>query len=185
MRRMKTKQTGFTLIELLVVITIISLLAAILIPVIAGALSGGKRARAMSQIKDLDGALKRYFVEYGKMPLPAGQNGGPDQWITGVNQAAVIEILIAAKTNYNHRQVVFLDLDPTSFGVPTTVQMLAALNAGDPYLDPWGNEYGLLLDVNFDDQIDNFNGWGVIRAKTGVYSGGEDGDVLNPPFKTW
>jgi len=190
MRKKNGKHTGFTLIELLVVITIIGLMAAILVPAIAGAFRSAKRARAMSQIKDLDGAVKRYFAEYGKMPVPVGQNGGPDQLVLGAQQAAVIEILInspyRADTNQNPRQIVFLDLDPNSFGVKTTVEMLNLLqNDKKAYPDPWGNEYGILMDLDFDEKIDDFNSWGVIRAKSAVYSSGEKNILNPPPYKTW
>jgi len=185
MRKKNGKHTGFTLIELLVVIVIIGLMAAILVPAIVGALKGAKKARAMSQIKDLDGAVKRYFAEYGKMPVPVGQNGTADQLVLGAQQAAVIEVLINANTNLNPRQMVFLDLDPSSFGVKTTVEMLAALSSGTPYPDPWGNEYGILMDLNFDEKINDFNSWGVIRAKSAVYSGGENNIMDPPPYKTW
>ena len=78
------------MIELLVVITIIGMLSAILIPSILGALKSAKRARALGQIRDLDGAVKRYFAEYGRMPVPAGQNGGADKVFTGAEQAQVV-----------------------------------------------------------------------------------------------
>lgn len=174
---------GFTLIELMVVITIIGLLASILIPSIAGALKGSKKARAMAQIKDLDGALKRYFAEYGKMPVPAG-NGGPDQLYTGAPQAAVIAILIGMNPAKNPKEMVFLDLDPVSFGVKTFADMQALLTGGEPYKDPWGNSYGLLMDLNFDDRITG-TPYGDIRAKVAVYSGGEHGNTDAPPYKTW
>jgi prepilin-type N-terminal cleavage/methylation domain-containing protein len=177
------RAAGFTLIELLVVITIIGLLAAILVPSIAGALKGAKKARAMGQIKDLDGAIKRYFAEYNKMPVPTG-NGGVDKLLTGAEQAKVIQILINVTTNLNPKQIVFLDLDPASFGVKTTVEMLAALASGKPYQDPWKADYGILMDLNFDEKITG-TPYGDIRAKVAVYSGGENGDTANPPYKTW
>jgi prepilin-type N-terminal cleavage/methylation domain-containing protein len=187
MKRKNGFGPGFTLIELLVVITIIGLLAAIIIPSIAGALKGAKKARAMSQIKDLDGAVKRYFAEYGKMPVLAGQNGGADRLFTGTEQGAVIEILINANTNLNPKQFVFLDLDPASFGVKTTAEMLVALKNG--YKDPWGGDYGILMDLNFDEKIDGtvggFTDTRDIRAKVAVYSGGESTNRAAPPYKTW
>ena len=186
MNRTYRTARGFTLIELLVVITIIGLLAAILIPSIAMAFKSAKKTRAMSQIRDLDGAIKRYFSEYGRMPVPAGHNGGSDRLYTGADQAVVVEILInnSLDTTVNPKQMVFLDLEPSAFGVDTVVAMQAALRARAPYKDPWGTDYGILMDLNFDDRIDNL-GWGEIRAKTAVYSGGDQTNLVTPPFKTW
>lgn len=177
------------MIELLVVIVIIGMLAAILIPSVLGAMKSAKRTRAMGQIRDLDGAVKRYFAEYGKMPVLAGQNGGPDKLFTGAEQAQVVEILInnTLNTNANPRQIVFLDLSPESFGVKSLVEMQDALRSGNPYKDPWGGEYGLLMDLNFDDKISDL-GPGELRAKTAVYSLGEPEkgyDVKTTPYKTW
>jgi prepilin-type N-terminal cleavage/methylation domain-containing protein len=176
-------KAGFTLIELLVVITIIGLLAAVLIPAINGAIKSAKKARAMGQIRDLDGAVKRYFAEYGKMPVLAGENGKPDKLYTGAEQGAVLEILINVTSNLNAKGIVFLDLDPASFGVKTTAEMLVELKKG--YKDPWGGDYGILMDLNFDEKISPLGGFPEIRAKSAVYSGGEKLDVANPPYKTW
>jgi len=175
---------GFTLIELLVVITIIGLLATILVPSIAGALKGSKKARAMSQIRDLDGAVKRFFAEYGKMPAPAGHNGAADRLYRGGDQADVVEILIGMDTTQNPKQMVFLDLDPSAYGVKTVAEMQTLISGGEPYRDPWGNDYGILMDLNFDDRITG-TPFGDVRAKAGVYSGGENNNTADPPYKTW
>jgi len=175
------------LIELLVVITIIGLLMAIIVPSIRGALEGAKKARAMSQIDALDGAIKRFFAEYGRMPVPAGGNGQPDKLFTGADQAQVVEILINAENlddELNPREIVFLDVDPASFNVKSVQEMQAALQGGTAYKDPWGGEYGLMMDLNFDEKIDDV-GYGEIRAKSAVYSGGAHGDMAAPPYKTW
>ena len=204
MKRKDGLLRGFTLIELLVVITVIGLLAAIIVPAIAGALKGAKKARAMSQVRDLDGAIKRYYAEYGRMPVPQGDNGGSDKLYTGAAQAKVIEILINTSTitNANPKQIVFLDLDPTSFGVKRLykadtggdLSVQEMLADGKPYKDPWGDpnkddgrEYGILMDLNFDDKITGLGGYGDIRAKAAVYSLGEAGavNVADPPYKTW
>ena len=187
MNRTNNSARGFTLIELMVVVTIIGLLAAILVPSITGALKSAKRTRAMGQIKDLDGAVKSYFKEYGRMPVPAGENGKKESKVyTGADQARVVEILINNSLDVaaNPRQIVFLDLDPASFGVKTLTEMKDLLRAGNAYKDPWGGEYGILMDLNFDDMIADL-GYGEIRAKVGVYSGGEDKNTAAPPYKTW
>ena len=177
---------GFTLIELLVVITIIGLLAAILIPSILGAMKSAKRARALGQIRDLDGAIKRYYAEYKRMPVPGAMQGadahyGPDD---AANQARVMEILLNFNTNRNPKELAFLDVDPNSFGVKTMDDVKQLLAGDTPYKDPWGNAYGILLDMNFDDKIQG-TGFADIRAKSAVYSTGEKANKTEPPYKTW
>lgn len=208
MKRTNGWQRGFTLIELLVVIAIIGVLAAIIIPAIAGALRTATKTRAQGQVQDLDGALKRYFREYGRMPVSADLMRAKTDvhYNEAKDQAAVIEVLINAEgipDNLNPRHIVFLDLDPASFGVRTVPEMLTALKKG--YKDPWGNLYGLFMDLNFDDQITG--SWSLslgkttvqisnLRVKTAVYSLGDPKDEENrryeppqplpfPPFKTW
>lgn len=187
---------GFTLIELLVVITIIGLLAAILIPSLAAALRSAERARALSQITALEGAIKGFIGEYGIPPLPQGVSiGDADQEFTGDAQAQIIQILCNWDDpawpggKRNKREIVFLDLDPKSFDVSSVSDMKDALIANG-YRDPWGNPYGILLDLNLDDRIVGLYGGtkeNPIRAKVGVYSLGEKGEDNkdDPPYKTW
>jgi len=196
-RNARTKSArGFTLIELLVVIAIIGLMAAIIVPSLTSALKGGKRARAMSQIRDLDGAIKRFISEYGVPPRPQGVNiGDNDILLSTEQQAQVIEILLNVDDwpgqKRNTKQIVFLDLNPASFpdadGEPceTVVEMLASLLANG-YPDPWGTPYGILLDMNLDDRIVG-TGFPDIRGKAGVFSYGESQDTStdDPPYKTW
>ena len=208
MKRTNALERGFTLIELLVVIVIIGLLAAIIIPSIAGAMRSAKNARAMSQITALDGAIKRFFAEHGKMPTPKGVGFSTDgkdgiycSADNGLQQSEIIRILLNMDDDWgaderNTKQMVFLDLDPKSVldqhGDPcqTEVQMQAALTAGQPFLDPWGQPYGILMDLDMNDKILK-TGYGdgtpeEIRAKVGVFSLGKDGvDSTSPPFKTW
>jgi prepilin-type N-terminal cleavage/methylation domain-containing protein len=193
MSRLNRNPRGFTLIELLVVITIIGLLAAIIIPAISGAMKSAKRARAVKQVEALDGAIKRYFAEYRRMPLD-GPMGPPDVHFGGgsgmdAEQAEVVAILAGFNTNRNPRALTFLDVDPSAFGVKNlrgdgvdSVQGL--LDGGEPYRDPWGYPYGILLDMDFDDKIEG-SGFAAIRAKAGVYSVGENNVPDDPPYKTW
>jgi prepilin-type N-terminal cleavage/methylation domain-containing protein len=62
---------GFTLVEMLVVITIISILAALLIPGITMALSSAQKARNGTEISSLMMALERYKSENGGQYPPS------------------------------------------------------------------------------------------------------------------
>ena len=202
-------QRGFTLIELLVVIAIIGILAVIIIPSIHGALRSATKTRAQRQVQDLDVALKRYFSEYGRMPVSADLMRAKSDlhYNEAKEQSGVIEVLINADgidVNLNPRKITFLDLDPKDFGVKTVAEMLLKLKS-DGYKDPWGNPYGIFMDVNFDDAIKgswslNLGGTTVqisdLKVKTAVYSLGDpedeeagkyppQGNMPFPPFKTW
>ena len=57
------KPRAFTLVELLVVIAIISILSALLIPVVAKARAGAAHARCAAQLHDIGQMLQMYFGE--------------------------------------------------------------------------------------------------------------------------
>jgi len=58
--RRKERETSFTLIELLVVVTIISLLAALLLPALKKAKFQAKRVKCMSNVHNLGLAIQMY-----------------------------------------------------------------------------------------------------------------------------
>ena len=195
MKRTYGSARGFTLIELLVVIVIIGMLAALIIPTVRGAMNSAKKGKAMSQIRDLDGAIKQYCKEYNnKPPAPAGTYSGgalpDDKLFEGAEQAKIIEILTntGTATNLNAKQIVFLELDPEAFKVKTATEVAALLAGGTSYKDPWDGDYRILLDLNFDDKISGVGGLADIRAKVGVYSLGDPKDkydIATTPYKTW
>ena len=71
-RTMLTKKTfakrAFTLIELLVVILILAILAALVVPRLFGHTDEAKRAKAMTDIKELENALERFRVDTDRFP---------------------------------------------------------------------------------------------------------------------
>ena len=65
------KSKGFTLVEILVVVSIIGILAAILVPVVARSKTKAKIAMAKVQMNDLAVAIKSYKSDYQRYPLPS------------------------------------------------------------------------------------------------------------------
>lgn len=162
----KNVVSTFTLIELLVVIGIIALLAALLLPAINGVRQQANRVRAKTRANNIVMAIKQYETTYGVLPVHAASN---DKTInTGSEYDDLIAILAYAngphgdRTKGNFRKTPFL-------GVPKSYDEKG-------YVDPWGNNYFILMDANYDNEItDPFNSANKLHGKVFVYSYGRNG----------
>ena len=72
-RRKDRREAGFTILELLIVLVILSLIAAIAIPIYANALKKSRRSALVSDLRVLHGAMKRYYSDNGFFPHMAGE----------------------------------------------------------------------------------------------------------------
>lgn len=66
------RRDGFTLIELLVVIAVISILAAMLMPTVVGAMKAATSTQCKSNLRQVYGGLKYYTMQYGNFLPPTG-----------------------------------------------------------------------------------------------------------------
>jgi prepilin-type N-terminal cleavage/methylation domain-containing protein len=153
------KKRGFTLIELLVVIAILSILITLGSKGLRSARISAKKAQAMVEMQSIETAIKSYLNTYGKLPVKAIDQGKADPEPDDAFSLGVIDILTAAHSNDNSRQLVFLD--------PQTASASVASNA---YLDPWGKPYQVLMDTDYSGTFD-YDGE-TIRRKAGVLSTG-------------
>ena len=178
--RIQRHDQGFTLIELLTVIAIIAILMGLLFPAVNAVKDAAKKAEAKNACAGIVAAVKQYNAEYGKYPpldLPAGKPGEPvlDALIgdpdtkSKVNNNVLFDVLRAQGTDHNDqhknnpRKIVFIEAkaaaDPTS---PRSGFLEKSDGAGGGgganlkgcYFDPWGKQYNVIIDSNYDNVID-------------------------------
>ena len=196
----KNPKLAFTLIELLVVIAIIVVLMGLLFPVVSAVREQGRKVQAKNDITQILNAVKAYYTEYGKYPVDPSTIAGTTDMSFGQhptngggNNCVVIDVLrnnisptlSASGTTVaalNPRQIVFLeapsvkDESAPKAGVSTT----SSAGVVGIWYDPWGTQYNLALDVNYDNQIDKlvhgYNDTNFSTINTGIllWSYGKD-----------
>jgi len=78
-------EKGFTLIELLIVIAILGIIAAVVIPNIAGFMTSGQLAAANTEAENVKTGSLAYFAEYGVWP--ASSNNLSPEYVSGTLKA--------------------------------------------------------------------------------------------------
>ena len=160
-KNMKSK--AFTLVEILVVVSIIGILAAILVPVVARSKTKAKIAMAKVQMNDLAAAIKSYKSDYQRYPLPsfvsqsgpvpqvnAGKDasfGNPNYLGLNNQNKMVMEILRDRNHPRNPKKNVYLDVKES--GESSSVRQ-PGISTDGYYLDPFGNAYNISVDKNAD-----------------------------------
>jgi general secretion pathway protein G len=134
------KRQGFTLIELLVVMGIIALLAAIVFPAIGSALKRGKTATAQTEIKSIENALNGYFTDYGRFPRYSGDRDVVLGETARPNNQ-IIPALRGLDNERNPRRINYLEVAEKS------------LDADGNMVDPWGVQYKIALNTDFDQML--------------------------------
>ena len=132
----------FTLIELLVVIAIIAVLMGLLFPAIGLVKNNAKITKAKSEMNSIVLAIKSYESTYGILPWTSSVSPIKDSCSVASSHAdttndITYNTLIGILTGTNARKMIFLDPRAT----------------GSTYTDPWGIDYIILLDVNYDGKI--------------------------------
>jgi prepilin-type N-terminal cleavage/methylation domain-containing protein len=194
---------NFTLVELLVVIGIIAILAGLLTPAVIGAQQQGRITQARSDMATILMALKGLDGTYGKMVARSGGNYqmGGSNWATdsdsssnvknarldGPSSTAAYYAFIAelsdpsnghlSTVSVNRRRMKFLDPKPE---YNPGVNYDDAVNTPHLWLDPWGNPYVILVNVDYTEQIvDPTNSSNLVSGKAIAYSYGPDGASAN------
>jgi prepilin-type N-terminal cleavage/methylation domain-containing protein len=190
---------AFTLIELLVVIAIIAILIGLLFPAFKAVLNQARQTQAKNDLTQIVNAVNAFYTEYGKYPLP-GATGTPDYYTYGpggdqTNNEMLLRELrgctgptgscLAAAT-INTRQIVFISPpDVKNSATPRSGIGTAAGNLGQ-YFDPWGNNYVVRIDGDYNNQVANpyTANAGAIPLSIGVIAWSLGLDASGPPAVT-
>lgn len=177
---------GFTLIELLVVITILGILMGLAVGGTGAIKEQARTAQAKNDCTGLAVAVKAFFTDYSRYPIPAdntsdlfvdpsGGAGGGDSGKDQSSQASnkmVMDVLTAAESVINPRGTVYYEAKRASNSASSSSSSSGqgsssasssgtgprgGLWNGSMY-DPWGYTYGFAFDGDYDGKL--------------VYSGG-------------
>jgi prepilin-type N-terminal cleavage/methylation domain-containing protein len=156
---------AFTLIELLVVIAIIAILVGLLFPAFKAVQNQARQTQAKNDLTQIVNAVNAYYTEYGRYPLGItadttyGPGGNPitnETLFTELRGCTAAAGSCPAAATTNARQIVFISppdvknaASPRS-GIGTTT----GVNRGQ-YFDPWGNNYVVLIDGGYNNQVTN------------------------------
>ena len=168
----QTAKAAFTLIELIVVIGIIFILLGLAFPVFQGVLERAKKVQAKNDLTQIVTAVNAFYTEYGRYPTTASTDGaatyGPGGSTT--ENGALLSELRATTSVLNTRQIVFIS-PPDSKDQTHPRSGLKSSSSG--FYDPWGTEYAVAMDADYDNEITpnpygNNNGAGASPLRQGV-----------------
>jgi prepilin-type N-terminal cleavage/methylation domain-containing protein len=201
----RISQFAFTLIELLTVITIIAILMGLLFPAIGVVKDQARKAEAKAAVAGIAAAVKQYYTEYGKYPVAqaAGATaptadlmyGDPSLTGTPISNEFLFNVLrnipstatnnaaVAGSnaTALNPRAIVFFEGKAATTDAPRSgfIPSSATTGAGS-FVDPWGKQYCIAIDTDYDNQITNLPYQDFLttngpRTGVAVFSLGKDG----------
>jgi prepilin-type N-terminal cleavage/methylation domain-containing protein len=150
------KKQHFSLVELLVVIAIIAILAGLIIPTVGGMREKARATQAKAEMNAIKTAILAFESTYGVLPLKdaatpvveivdsegkvKSDSDGYErlmEWLTQVTPTGAKSTDITYPGSPNTRKIKFLDPRSDS-GV---------------WLDPWGQEYVICMDNDYDGQV--------------------------------
>jgi prepilin-type N-terminal cleavage/methylation domain-containing protein len=157
---------GFTLMELLVVVGIILLLGGIMFPAFSSARQFARKARAKTDVKQLDIALKGVLADYRSWTFARSKGNMPD-----LSNGKVVDKTMMEYLAWNNpKRVPYMEFDG------------GATNINGQFADPWKNGYHVATG---DGEVSTPAGGKVYRDVI-AWSFGPDGkEATGDDVKSW
>ena len=159
--------SAFTLIEMIVVMLIIATLTALFMGAATSVFDRARKTQAKNDVIQIATAVNAFYTEYGRYPVtvtdptkdaffgtgstPAGSTAYPPGNVVLLNVLRNITTDPNAVA-LNPRQIVFLSPGGAKNTVPPRGGIATADNC---YYDPWGSQYAIVIDTNYDNTITN------------------------------
>jgi prepilin-type N-terminal cleavage/methylation domain-containing protein len=168
------RDKAFTLLELMVVMAIIVVMAGLLFPAVQSVLERAKKVQAKNDLTQIVTAVNAFYTEYGKYPLPSSVTAdssatyGPGG--SSTENGDFMKELRGITNSINTRQIVFIN--PPDAKDQTNPRSGSKITTAG-YYDPWGTEYAIAMDADYDNQITpnpygNSNGAGASPLRQGA-----------------
>jgi prepilin-type N-terminal cleavage/methylation domain-containing protein len=163
---LRPRTSAFTLIELTVVMLIIATLAALLMTGASGAFERARKTQAKNDVIQIATAVNAFYTEYGRYPVTVtstatdaffGSGTTPAGCTSYGSNVVLLNVLRNITTDpnavaLNPRQIVFLSPGGAKNTVPPRGGIATIDNC---YYDPWGSQYAILIDTNYDNTLTN------------------------------
>jgi len=162
---------AFTLIELLVVIAIIAILVGLLFPAFKAVQNQARQTQAKNDLTQIVNAVNAFYTEYGKYPVSGtievtiGPGGSPttnETLFTELRACTAAAGSCPAAATINTRQIVFISppdvkvsANPRSGIATQTVTVNGVSIPRGSYVDPWGTNYVVRIDGDYNNQVAN------------------------------
>ncbi|MEI6352237.1 MAG: prepilin-type N-terminal cleavage/methylation domain-containing protein [Verrucomicrobiota bacterium] len=143
---------AFTLIELLVVISIIAILATFSVGAARGVMIQAKKTSAKNDMMQLLTAVKSYYTEYGKYPIPTALAATVGDLTFGManSNGPLLNILRAKDIVNNPRGIKFMDL---ALAKDQSNPRSGIVDATGEFVDPWGYQYLVFIDADYSGDL--------------------------------
>jgi len=189
--------SAFTLIEMIVVMLIIATLTALFMGAASSVFDRARRTQAKNDVIQIVTAINAFYTEYGRYPVTLTSTttdafvgaGSPPAGCTNYTSN---DVLFNVLRNYtggsdsanvaalNPRQIVFL----SPGGAKNTTPPRGGIATDNRFYDPWGSQYAIVIDTNYDNTItnpysdtDGSAGTTPLRLGAVAYSYGKNGKL--------